>query len=376
MHPHGRRVKPHTIPAVGAGLQTDLDDPLRQRTARAYGRARRRLSLPGSALGLAALVVAALAARAYGGGWGVAALVVLPLAVSTPFGFAGHRLSRRYGISRQTAAGWLADQLKGWLVGAVLGVLCAAGLLAAQRVWPDGWQFPVWLAALLLQAVLVVLFPIVLLPLFLRSSPLDPGPLRDALTETCRRAGVAVTDMRMLAMGEKTAAANAMVAGLGPTARIYVGDTLTEQHDEEGEDVLARARVVLAHELGHHVHRDQLRLLGMAAVQTAVAVLGVWAGVAWVAPSGGGHLSTLPAAVLGFALGQAVATPATAWYSRRCERRADRFAIELTGEGEMVARAFERLARQNLAELDPPALLHLLTGSHPTLRERIGTARA
>jgi len=361
---------------VGDPPPNDPDDPLRQRTAKAYGRARRRFSLPGSACGLAALVVVALATRRLGGGWGVALLVALPVAVSTPFGFAGYRLSRRFGQSRQTPAGWLADQVKGWLVGGVLGLVCAAGLLGAQRLWPDGWPLPVWLAALALQAVLVVLFPVVLLPLFLRSSRLEPGPLRDTLTETCAQAGVAVGDMRLLAMGEKTAAANAMVAGLGPTARIYVGDTLAEQHHEDSADVLARARVVLAHELGHYVHRDQLRLLAAASVQTALAVLGAWAGVAWLAPAGGGHLSSLPAAVLGFALGSAVATPATAWYSRRCERRADRYAIDLTGEGEQVARAFERLAWQNLAELDPPALLHRLTGSHPTLRERIEAARA
>lgn len=359
-----------------AAPPADLEDPLRQRAARAYGRARRRISLAGSALGLAALVASALAARLLGGGWGVVLLVILPPAASTPFAYAGHRLARRHGLSRQTAAAWLADRLKGWLVAAVIGVPCAAGLLGAQRLWPHGWPLPVWLAALVLQAVLVVLFAVVLLPLFVRSSRLEAGPLRDTLLETCGRAGVGVADVRLLAMGEKTAAANAMVAGLGPTARIYVGDTLTEQHDEEGADVLARARVVLAHELGHHVHRDQVRLLGAAGVQTALAVAGAWAAVAYAAPHGGGHLSTLPAAALGFAAGSILGTPATAWYSRRCERRADRYAVELTGEGEQVARAFERLAWQNLAELDPPALLHRLTGSHPTLRERIATARA
>ena len=63
----------------------------------------------------------------------------------------------------------------------------------------------------------------VLLPIFLRSRPLDPGPLADALTQTAAQAGVAVRELRLLLMGEKTSAANAMVAGLGPTVRIYVG---------------------------------------------------------------------------------------------------------------------------------------------------------
>jgi Zn-dependent protease with chaperone function len=49
--------------------------------------------------------------------------------------------------------------------------------------------------------------------------------------------------------------------------------------------------------------------------------------------------------------------------------------VELTGEGETYALAFERLVEQNLSELDPPRLYHLLTASHPAPRERIAAAR-
>jgi len=360
---------------VAAVAPTHDPDPLRQRAARAYGRSRRRLWLSGSAAGLAGLAAVVAATRALGGVWGVGLLAALPLLVNTPFALAGHRLARRFGLSRQTTAGWLADQAKAWAVGAVIGVVAGAGLLGLQRWLPAGWPAAAWLAALALETVLAVVFPVLLLPLFVRSERLDPGPLRAALLDTCAAAGVVAGDLRLLRMGEKTAAANAMVAGLGPTRRIYVGDTLTERHDETEDDVLVRARVVLAHELGHHVHHDQLRLLGLEAARTAVAVAGLAAGVALLAPDGAGHLSSLPGALLGFAVGSALTSPVSAWYSRRRERSADRFALDLTGTGEPVARTFERLAWQNLAELEPPPLLHALTGSHPTLRERIETAR-
>ena len=109
-----------------------------------------------------------------------------------------------------------------------------------------------------------------------------------------------VRELRLLKMGEKTAAANAMVAGLGPTVKIYVSDTLAEP--EEGEDeggALARTRVVLAHELGHHVHHDLWRLLTMSVATLGVGIAGAWAAIEAFAPHGAGHLSTLPAAVLG-----------------------------------------------------------------------------
>jgi STE24 endopeptidase len=217
---------------------------------------------------------------------------------------------------------------------------------------------------------------VVLLPLFLKSEPLAEGRLADELWRTARAAGVTVRELRLLRMGEKTSAANAMVAGLGPTLRIYVGDTLTEERDEGADGALARTRVVLAHELGHHAHGDVWRLLALSALTTAVGMAGVWVGVETLAPHGAGHLSAIPAAALGYAAASTLVSPLGAAYSRRRERAADRYAVALTGEGETFALAFERLVEQNLAELDPPRVYHLLTGSHPAPRERIEAARA
>jgi Zn-dependent protease with chaperone function len=107
-----------------------------------------------------------------------------------------------------------------------------------------------------------------------------------------------------------------------------------------------------------------------------VGIAGAWAAIGAFAPHGAGHLSTLPAAVLGFSLASAVVSPGAAAYSRRRERAADDYAAALAGEGETFARALERLVARNLAELEPPRLYHLLTSSHPTPAERIAVARS
>jgi Zn-dependent protease with chaperone function len=352
-----------------------MDDPLRQREARAYNRARRRLGLVSAIVSLAVVVVAVGVAGPLGGWWALLILGPGAWLVGLPLGFAGYRLARRHGLSRQSPRGWLADRAKAGAIGAVLGGLVAAGLLGLQRAAPDLWPLPAWAAAVGLGALLAVVWPVVLLPLFLKSEPLAEGRLADELWRTARAAGVAVRELRLLHMGEKTSAANAMVAGLGPTLRIYVGDTLAEDRGEAEDEALARTRVVLAHELGHHAHGDPWRLLGLSAVTTAVGIAGAWAGVVLLAPDGAGHVSALPAAALGYGLASAVISPLAAAYSRRRERAADRYAVDLTGEGETYARAFERLVEQNLAELDPPRVYHLLTGSHPAPRERIEAAR-
>jgi STE24 endopeptidase len=356
-------------------MQPELN--LRQDEARAYNRARRRIGYASALVGLAALVVVTAAAARLGTYGCIVALGVVLPALDLPFGIAGYRLSRRYGLSRQTPRGWLADRAKGLGVGAVLGIAVAGCLILIQRAAGDLWPLPAWAAAVALGGVLAALFPVLLLPIFLKSEQMSEGDLAAAMWATAESAGVKVRELRLLKMSEKTAAANAMVAGLGPTVRIYVSDTLAEPEDEESaDDALGRSRVVLAHELGHHHSRDIWRLLAISAASTAAGIAGAWAAVSALAPEGAGHVTALPSAALGFTLGSAAVSPLVAAYARRRERAADAYAVALTGAGETFARALERLVARNLGELDPPRWSHLLTASHPTPRERITAARA
>jgi STE24 endopeptidase len=349
-------------------------DPLRQTAARRYGRARRRLALLDTVVGLAALVALVALAGELGG---LACLIVLALGlplISLPFGLWRYRMSRQVGLSRQSLAAWLNDWAKGMALGLALGGAAALAVIGLQRASDDWWPLLTWLGALIVSAALSVLFPVLLLPIFLRSEPMPDGPLKDALQRTVVDAGVAVREIRLLHLGEKTSAANAMVAGLGPTRRIYIGDTLSA--DAPGDEGLAETRLVLAHELGHHVHGDPWRLLGWSAISLAAGVAGGWAAVEAFAPDGPGHLTSLPALVLGFSLASAAVSPLGNWYSRRRERAADAYAVQVTGEGQRYANALERLSAQNLSEIWPPRVWHALSGSHPMPGERIAMARA
>ena len=347
-------------------------DPLRQAEARRHARAQRRIAYCESAASLAALIAVVIAAGRLGGIGSLTTLAVCPLLVSLPFGLASHRLSRAVGLSRQSCPQWLVDRAKGAAVGLVLGGTGAASVIAAQRLDDRLWPVYVAVGALVLSAVLALAFPVILLPLFLRSEPLGEGPLAEALRQTVERSGVAVRELRVLHLGEKTSAGNAMVAGLGPTRRIYVGDTLSSG---AGEERIDETCVVLAHELGHHVAGDPWRLLAWSAVPIGAGAIGAAFAVDRLAPHGAGRLDALPALVLGFTVAAALAGPLGAWYSRRRERVADAYAIRVTGRGEVYARALERLAAQNLGELWPPRIQHALTASHPPLGERIARAR-
>ena len=296
----------------------------------------------------------------------VALGVGLPL-LDLPFGVAGYRLSRRYGLSRQTPGGWLSDRAKGLGVGVVLGVVVAGGLILIQRAAGDLWPLPAWAAAVAFGGLLAALFPVLLLPIFLKSEQMAEGDLADAMWATARAAGVKVRELRLLKMGEKTAAANAMVAGLGPTVRIYVSDTLAEPEEDETGDrgsrpVAGRPRP-RARAPPPPRHLAAPRRLGRLDGRRRRRRLGGGRGA--LAPDGAGHVTSLPAAALGFTIGSAVVSPLVAAYARRRERAADAYAVALTGEGETFARALERLVARNLGELDPPRLNHLLTAIAP-----------
>ncbi|MGH3105221.1 MAG: M48 family metalloprotease, partial [Gaiellaceae bacterium] len=128
---------------------------------------------------------------------------------------------------------------------------------------------------------------------------------------------------------------------------------------------------VVAHELGHRRarHVAVLTLLGMAG-----AALGV--GALWLLLGGrAGDPRRIPLVLLVLGLLELAALPLVAWLSRRFERAADRFALELTRDAPALESAFRRLAATNVADLDPPRLVRALLGTHPTIPERIQAVR-
>jgi STE24 endopeptidase len=362
-----------------------------QRAARAYGRARRRLGLASSAVRVVLLVLLALAGRRVADALDVPGPLAVDAIVFTavvggafellllPFGFARYRLAREAGISRQGVGGWLGDRAKGWMIALALGAPAIAIVIWLARVEPRWWWAIAAAGSIALELALTAVAPVLLLPLFLRSRPLSPGTLRDDLLALAGRAGVAIGSVRVLEAGAKTSAANAAVTGIGPTRRILLTDTLLGDEGAASDGSIAEMRAVLGHELGHHRAGDLWRFAAAGAVST-VLTLGVGAWLVDRLPASlahGGPHTLAGVAALGLCLG-VVGAPSSvvlAAYSRRRERAADAFGFRVAGDPEAFARALEGLCRSNLAELEPPRLLHLLRGSHPTPAERIARAR-
>ena len=373
--------------AVAAGG----DDPLRQAEARAYrrasrirGRLHRAVLVP---LAIAAMFGGARIASALGtpgplvldaAVYAWAAIVALWLA-ALPFALNGERAARRAGLSHQRLPGWFADQAKGLAISAVVAPPALWGLVAALREWPHGWWVPVTIGSIGVELLFTIVTPVVIVPMFMRSHPLPAGPLADDLHALAARAGVRVRALRVLEASAKGSASNAFVAGVGPTRRIMLFDNLLGD-DPETERQMAETRSVLAHELGHHASGDLWRMSAASAVGTAIALAAVAAALTRLpdalAHRSAGVFAMLPALFVCAALVQIVAGVALGAYSRRRERAADAYGVELIGDGEPFARAMENLCATNLAELRPPRLEQWLGASHPPPYERIARARS
>jgi STE24 endopeptidase len=305
-----------------------------------------------------------------------AAMLALALQVlELPFAFyQGYRLEHEYGLSNQPLKRWLADQLKGGMV-ALLFSAIGASIVYAALDWNRQWW---WAASAAVFAVamigIVQLAPVLLLPIFYQFKPLDRPALVARLLALADRARTRVVGVYEWALSAHTKKANAALAGIGRTRRILLADTLLADYSDD------EIEVILAHELSHHVHFDLWRGL---AIQMVLLFAGFYAAhVALVtfadalALRGLEDPAGLPLLLLAGGVSSFVFMPLSNALSRAHERRADRFALQMTRDAAAFISAMRRLSQQNLAEERPSRTVQWLFYSHPPIRERIEAARA
>jgi STE24 endopeptidase len=302
-------------------------------------------------------------------------LMVISKAVGTPLDYYGFRLEHRYNLSNQSSRSWLWDEFKGFLIGLVLATIVVELLYLLIRQTPQHWWLVAWAVFLGLFVLLAQLAPVVLFPIFYKFEPLENDELKRRLIVLSERAGTRVRGVYKWHLSEKSKKANAALTGLGATRRIILADTLLDHYSDD------EIEAVLAHELGHHVHRHILKSIF---VQAGITLFGFWLAneVLRYAVDRRNMFETmsdfanLPLLILVSTVLSFLLMPALNAYSRFNERQADRYCFESVDSVEPFISSMNKLADQNLAEKTPARWVEWLLHSHPAITRRVAAAEA
>jgi STE24 endopeptidase len=304
-------------------------------------------------------------------------LMVAKGVLGLPFNlYAVFVIEERFGFNRTTAATFILDLLKGLLVGAVIFLPLAAGFIALF-IYAGGlaWLYA-WVAVVAFSFLMQIIAPAVIMPLFNKFTPLPDGELKQAILAYTERVHFPLEGLFTMDASRRSSKGNAFFTGFGKRKRIALFDTLIQRSPVE--ELVA----VLAHEVGHYKKRHILIgtiasavemglflwLFSVFLQQTALFTAfgidtpGIWTGVILVSV-------LLQAVELVFSVGMAA-------LSRRHERQADRFALDTTGRGDLLASGLKRLSKDNLSNLTPHPFYVFLNYSHPPTLQRVRALKA
>ncbi len=311
----------------------------------------------------------------------IPAAVVYSLILSVVYGvltapvkyYRGFVLARHYGLSTQSFAGWLVNSLQSGLLMLILAISIIAAAYWAIEALPDLWWLVIWGVLLIISLVLSTLLPVVLIPMFYKTKPLEDENLKQRFSALAKKAGVSIAGIYTLDFSSKQTTANAALMGMGKTKRVALSDTLLAEYSPE------EIETVIAHELGHHKNRD---FIGIFFFQALILFTCLWmtdiaagALAELLGFSGVGDVAMLPLLVLTFVAINLVLVPVSNAVMRSFELAADDFAIRLTGNPQAFISMLTKLTEQNLGEVNPPLWVELLLDDHPGYYRRITYAR-
>lgn len=283
-------------------------------------------------------------------------------------------IEERHGFNRTTKKVFVRDTIVSYLVTLALGGLLLGGIHSLfLRFAGDLWRFVfvTWAVLAVIMVVAVAFLGKWLMRLFNKFTPLPEGELRSRIEELGSSLGFNVKAISVMDASKRSTKSNALFTGIGKTREVVLFDTLLERISDD--EILA----VLAHELGHAVHKDTWRLLGQQIAVMALYATGI--GLVLQTPSlftafgfPGIHFG------FGFILLSILLEPISLLLgiplnvlSRQAEYKADAFAAEQTDASWMIS-ALKVLSRENLANLNPHPLAVRLYYSHPPMSDRIG----
>ncbi|KAL1869717.1 hypothetical protein VTK73DRAFT_2958 [Phialemonium thermophilum] len=280
-------------------------------------------------------------------------------------------LEEKFGFNKQTPKLFITDMIKSNLLAFVLAPPILSAFLAIIKKTGSQFFYYLWLFAAGLQVFMITIYPIAILPLFNKLSPLEPGELKVGVENLAKKLNFPLHELYVIDGSKRSAHSNAYFFGLPWKKHIVIYDTLIEKSDTQ--EVVA----VLAHELGHWSLGHTTRLFGISQIHLfyIFTLFSVFINNNSLYADFGFHKEH--PIIVGFILFSDVLGPMDSVIkllmnilSRRFEFQADAFARSL-GYGAELARSLIKIQIQNLSTMDADWMFASYHFSHPILSERL-----
>ncbi|HOJ08723.1 MAG: M48 family metallopeptidase [Ignavibacteriota bacterium] len=283
--------------------------------------------------------------------------------------YTGFYLEHKYNLSNQTFKKYVLENLKSMMVGLVIGVPILLLFFFILNQFEDLWWLVFASAMFLISVVLSQIFPILIMPIFYKITPLNDDELKARITKLAKGAGITVQNVFSFNMSKNTKKANAAFTGLGKTKRIILGDTLLNDYTKD------EIETVIAHELGHYKYKHIQKniLFGTAASFLTFFLISLLykLSISWFDFNNILQIAALPVLSLWAMLIGLVQTPIGNILSRKYEYEADRYAVESTLKPQSFISTLNKLTDQNLGDRKPHPFVEWFFYSHPSVKNRI-----
>lgn len=306
---------------------------------------------------------------------GISLLVAINHLLGLPFDiYSTFVIEERFGFNRTTPATFVADQVKGLLLGALIGLPLLALIIYLFETLEYAWLWG-WLAVTAFSLLLTYIAPTWLMPLFNKFTPLEDEELKQAIHTMAERCDFPLREVFVIDGSKRSSKSNAFFTGFGKNKRIALFDTLIEK--QTTDELVA----VLAHEIGHYKKKHIVQRLLVGIVTTGL--LFFFIGLLMKNPNlfaafGVTETSTWLSLIFFSLLYQPVSRlldVAGSMWSRRHEFEADAFAAEATRQPAALISALKKLSVDNLSNLTPHPFHVFLNYSHPPVVERLRALR-
>jgi STE24 endopeptidase len=287
--------------------------------------------------------------------------------------FQWHRIfviEEKYGFNKTTLKIFIADKLKGYILGALMGgVLLSALIYLVQTIGPNFW---IWFALIACSFMLLMnmFYASVILPLFNKLTPLPEGELKTAIEAFAQKVSFPLDNIFVIDGSKRSSKANAFFSGIGKKKKIVLYDTLINNHTTD--ELVA----VLAHEVGHFKKKHIVWSYSVSVVQIVfmLYVLSLMIFNENLSLALGGqqqaiHLNLIAFAIL-FSPVSGITGLLMSILSRKNEFEADAYARQ-TYSGSALANALKKLSVDSLSDLYPHPVYVFFHYSHPPLLERL-----